>query len=164
MIFIVICIQNAANSLPLRHNFFSQLWFNFWVDNMGWYISFHRRTGTNQVLITMSIIYSTNAWPQFGVSLNKGLKKKNVIYTYVTIICQFDELRLSLTWIRGILFAEINQTPLKVSCTSILLIFMHLVKSVQSQVKLELNSSLWRKIVAKVYHSLFCCTYVCCLS
>ena len=76
MIFIVICIQNAANSLPLRHNFFSQLWFNFWVDNMGWYISFHRRTGTNQVLITMSIIYSTNAWPQFGVSLNKGLKKK----------------------------------------------------------------------------------------
>ena len=98
MIFIVICIQNAANSLPLRHNFFSQLWFNFWVDNMGWYISFHRRTGTNQVLITMSIIYSTNAWPQFGVSLNKGLKKKNVIYTYVTIICQFDELRLSSTF------------------------------------------------------------------
>ena len=157
MIFIVICIQNAANSLPLRHNFFSQLWFNFWVDNMGWYISFHRRTGTNQVLITMSIIYSTNAWPQFGVSLNKGLKKKKcnlyICDNYLSI--WWVEIEFDLTWLfpnrfRGILFAEINQTPLKVSCTSILLIFMHLVKSVQSQVKLELNSSLWQIIVANV--------------
>ena len=99
MIFIVICIQNAVIFLPLGHNFFSQLRFNFWVDHMGWHIGFHRRTGTYQVLITMSIIYATYAWPQFGVSLNKGLKKKKCNLYIATIICQFDELRLSLTWL-----------------------------------------------------------------
>jgi hypothetical protein len=45
----------------------------------------------------MSIIYATNAWPQFGVSLNKGLKKKKCNLYIAIIICQFDELSSSLT-------------------------------------------------------------------
>ena len=70
----------------------------------------------------------------------------------MAIICHNDDLSLSLTCVdllqidseSFLLFAEINQILLKISFIPILLTFMYLValSCKQSQVKVELNSSL----------------------